>query len=184
MSDSPAFKLLLEISRRSRENAATVPQRGETQALWSGVGFSLAGARYVVPMGEVAEILPVPKFTQIPGVMSWVKGVSNVRGRLMPVLDLMGFLDQVSEYPIKRRKLLVLEQDELYSGLVVDTVLGMQHFTHKQFIKELPGAYQVSRPYLKGAYQRDDEVWGVFSLHRLAQDPRFMQVAVETLNVG
>lgn len=177
MSESAAFNRLKEIERRSQENAANLPQRTEAKALWSGVGFSLAGVRFVVPMGEVVEISPVPRFTQVPGVHAWVKGVANVRGRLMPVLDLMGFLEQTSEFPLKRRRLLVLEQDEIYSGLVVDSVFGMQHFSQDDFVTELPGAYQMARPYLKGAYSRDDGVWGIFSLHRLAQDPRFMQVA-------
>ena len=177
MADSPAFNKLVDIEKRSREHASDLPQQVAAKTMWSGVGFSLAGNRYVVPMREVAEISHVPRFTQVPGVQSWVKGVANVRGRLMPVLDLMSFLDRVSEFPLKRRRLLVIERGELYSGLVVDAVLGMQHFSVDSFVNELPGSFQVTRPYLKGAYQRDDEVWGIFSLHALAQDPQFMNVA-------
>ena len=177
MADSPAFNKLVDIEKRSRQHARDLPQQVEAKTIWSGVGFSLAGNRYVVPMGEIAEISHVPRFTQVPGVQSWVKGVANVRGRLMPVLDLMSFLDRVSDYPLKRRRLLVIERGELYSGLVVDAVLGMQHFPVDSFVNELPGSFQVTRQYLKGGYRRDDEVWAIFSLHELAQDPSFMNVA-------
>lgn len=177
MADSPAFNKLVEIEKRSRQFASDLPQQVAAKTMWSGVGFSLAGNNYVVPMREVAEILHVPRFTQVPGVQSWVKGVANVRGRLMPVLDLMAFLNRVSDYPLKRRRLLAIERDELYSGLIVDAVLGMQHFSVDSFVKELPGSFQMTRPYLKGGYERDGEVWAIFSLHTLAQDPNFMNVA-------
>ncbi|MCG8315514.1 MAG: chemotaxis protein CheW [Pseudomonadales bacterium] len=177
MSDSPAFNKLVDIEKRSRQFACDLPQQVAAKTMWSGVGFSLAGNRYVVPMKEIAEILHVPRFTQVPGVQSWVKGVANVRGRLMPVLDLMGFLNRVSDYPLKRRRLLVIERGELYSGLVVDAVLGMQHFAVDSFTSELPGSYQMTRPYLKGGYLKGDDAWAIFSLHELAQDPNFMNVA-------
>ncbi len=172
-----AFEKLFDIAQRSRQNAVELPQQEEAKEFWSGIGFSLAGQKYVVPMAEVAEISNVPKFTQVPGVQSWVKGVANVRGRLMPVLDLIGFLNAASSLKLKRRRLLVLERDELYSGLVIDEVFGMQHFTTDSFINELPGSYQLTREYLKGGFRRDGEVWAIFSLHALAQDPRFMDVA-------
>ncbi len=60
--------------------------------------------------------------------MQWMKGVANVRGRLMTVMDLSRFLGQPSELQEKRRRLLVLDQDDLYTGVIVDEVLGMQHF--------------------------------------------------------
>lgn len=174
---SQAFQKLHDIAQRSKQFAHELPQQAEVKTYWSGVGFSLAGNRYVVPMNELAEILNVPRFTQVPGVQSWVKGVANVRGRLMPVLDLILFLNRASSLHWKRRRLLVIERDELYSGLVVDEVFGMQHFATDCFVNELPGEYQMTRNYLKGAYDRDGEVWAIFSLHTLAQDPRFLNVA-------
>ncbi|PIE40946.1 MAG: chemotaxis protein CheW [Gammaproteobacteria bacterium] len=177
MSDSPAFNKLVDFEKRSREFVSDLPQQAAVKTMWSGVGFSLAGQKYVAPLKEIAEISHVPRFTQVPGVQSWVKGVANVRGRLMPVLDLMSFLNRASDYPLKRRRLLVIERGELYSGLIVDAVLGMQHFPVDSFVTELPGAFQLTRNYLKGGYQKDDEVWAIFSLHQLAQNPGFMNVA-------
>ena len=68
MSDSPAFNKLVDIEKRSRQFACDLPQQVAAKTMWSGVGFSLAGNRYVVPMKEIAEILHVPRFTQVPGV--------------------------------------------------------------------------------------------------------------------
>jgi twitching motility protein PilI len=172
-----AFVKLHDIAARSRQFACPLPQQAESKAIWSGIGFGLAGNQYVVPIDEVAEILNVPRFTQVPGVQGWVKGLANVRGRLMPVLDLIDFLKTTSPVAWKKRRLLALEKDEVYSGLVVDEVFGMQHFATDSFTGRLPSSFLATKDYLRGAYVKDGKVWGVFSLHALVADPRFMNVA-------
>jgi twitching motility protein PilI len=119
----------------------------------------------------------MPRFTQVPGVKTWVRGVANVRGRLMPVMDLMMFLNRQSGLQSKRRRLLVLERGELYSGLIVDEVLGMQHFPVDTYSDEIPVEYRDTQIYLKGGYRVDSDFWAVFSLFTLARDPRFLNVA-------
>lgn len=175
---SEAFLKLVEIASRSRGSASDLPSKIEAEAHWSGIGFTLDGVRYAAPMGEVAEILRVPRYTQVPGVRTWVKGVSNVRGRLLPIMDLMTFLDKASSFQARQRRLLVIDRGDLYSGLVVDEVLGMQHFPTASFDdkpKDLDGEVA---PFIQGSYHRErDGRWLVFSLHKLSEDPRFMHVA-------
>ena len=178
MSDiSPAYIKLVDIAARSRKNANDLPQLVEIKDYWTGVGFSLGGTNYVAPMDQISEILTVPRFTHVPGVQTWVRGVSNVRGRLMPVMDLLTFLDKKSDIQWKRRRLLIVESGDLYSGLVVDEVLGMQHFAVDSFVNELPSTFSFSRKYLTGGYATEKGYWGLFSLQKLASDPRFLNVA-------
>ena len=174
---SRAYLALAEIAQLSRQFALGLPAQEEARAIWSGVGFTLNDRRYVVSMDEVSEILSVPRYTQVPGVKSWVKGIANVRGRLMPVMDLLGFLNRPSALQLKRRRLLALERGELYSGLVVDEVLGMQHVPQDTFTTMVPGEYAETRPYLKGGFATEKGFWAVFSLYELARDPRFLNVA-------
>ena len=82
------FAVLTDIARRSRAMAAGLPEQQEAVELWNGIGFVLAGERYVAPMGEVTEILHVPRYTHIPGVHPFMMGAANVRGRLLPLVDL------------------------------------------------------------------------------------------------
>ena len=91
MSSNTPFELLAEIAERSVDTAKGLPAQRDIKPHWSGVGFKLKGVNVVAPMGEVAELLKSPATTLLPGVQSWVRGVSNVRGRLLPVVDLEGF---------------------------------------------------------------------------------------------
>jgi len=95
----------------------------------------------------------------------------------MAVMDLAGFLEKNSALQEKRRRLLVIDQGDLYTGLTVDEVFGMQHFNVETFTGEPEGVDDAVQPYIEGGYMRDGELWQVFSLLQLASDPRFLQVA-------
>ena len=85
MSDSQTpFQLLFEIDQRCRALAAGLPAQQQVVQSWSGIGFRMGERLFVAPMGEVSEVLHEPRYTSLPGVKSWVKGVANVRGRLLP----------------------------------------------------------------------------------------------------
>lgn len=171
------FIKLLEIAERSRQRVIGIPADGRETEYWSGVGFTLGGQHYLAAMGEVAEVLAVPRYTKVPGVRSWMKGIANVRGRLLPIMDLLGYFNHTSSLKESRRRLIVIDQGDIFSGLVVDEVLGMQHFPVQDYFVEAPQVPEELRPFVQGSFQRNEKDWAVFSLSRLVEDPRFLQAA-------
>lgn len=139
MSDvQTPFQLLVDIDQRCRRLAAGLPAQQEAVQSWSGIGFRMGGRFFVAPMGEVGEVLHEPRYTQLPGVKTWVKGVANVRGRLLPIMDLCGFLGTELSPLRKQRRVLVVEHLDVFAGLIVDEVFGMQHFPVDTFSEQLP----------------------------------------------
>jgi twitching motility protein PilI len=183
MSGQLAFETLLEIAERSQASAKGLPAQLDLKQNWSGVGFSLFGQRYVAPMGEVAEMLEMMDFTLLPGVTSWIKGVANVRGRLLPLTDLADFLGGALQTNRRQQRILVVEVDEVYCGLVVDTVYGMQHFPVDNYTPDVTGGVineEVSR-YLQGTFVSDGDSgdkWTVFSPWELVRSDKFYKAAL------
>ncbi|GGK02901.1 chemotaxis protein CheW [Pseudomonas matsuisoli] len=179
MADSQhsPFAMLVDIDRRCRELAANLPAQQESVRTWSGIGFRLGGLLLVAPMGEVGEILHEPGLTALPGVKPWVKGVANVRGRLLPVLDLCGYFGIDSNNPLKQRRVLVVERGEVFVGLIVDEVFGMQHFPITDYSEHVQSIAPEFRPFVHGQFQRKDS-WLLFSPHSLATNQSFLAVAV------
>ncbi|MFC3608314.1 chemotaxis protein CheW [Stutzerimonas tarimensis] len=178
MSDtSTPFQRLLAIDSRCRSLAVGLPSQQETVQTWSGIGFRMGGRCYVAPMGEVGEVLHEPRYTQLPGVKTWVKGVSNVRGRLLPVIDLCGYFGLELSPLRKQRRVLVVDHQEVFAGLTVDEVFGMQHFPVEAFSELLPHVEGAIRPFLHGVFQRE-RPWLVFSPHALAKHSGFLGVAI------
>ncbi|MBV1873742.1 MAG: chemotaxis protein CheW [Gammaproteobacteria bacterium] len=174
---SEAYQQLFNYAQRSRHYAKGLPETSINKEYWSGIGFSLQGQNYVAPLYEIAEILKIPHYTSVPGVKKWLKGVANVRGRLLPVLDLIAYLERPVASNIKKRRLLIIEKNSLYSGVIVDEIFGMQHFDTNDFSNTVNEKNLLTRPYITGNYLRDNEIWHIFSPHKLAEDPVFLAVA-------
>ncbi len=180
MADSgvEVFALLRTIESRSRQKALGLPQQLEIRQTKTGIGFLLQGTSLLVATDEVSEILPYPPLTKIPGTVSWVKGVANIRGTLIPIIDLLGFtIDEMAQVNRKSR-VLVMHNGDFVSGLLVTEVLGLRHFQEEEKTTDLPPAATRLQSLLVGGYQQGDQHWGVFSTHQLAAMPEFINVAI------
>ncbi len=175
---SEAFDKLCEMAERSQEISIELPAKENAQTHWNGLGFSLMGQRFVVPMFDVAELLRVPQMTRLPGVKPAIAGVANVRGRLLVVIDVTVFLGEPSSYPRVQRRILAFDHGEYYFGFMVDESLGMQHFPSEAFSESVSGIDEKFWPYLNGCYGTGETLWPVFSLQKLAEDPEFETLAV------
>lgn len=172
------IELLAEIERRARANAAGLPQQEDIQQQWSGIGFRLGEQWMLAPLDEVTELLTLPVMTRVPGAKGWVLGIANVRGNLLPIMDLNGYLQGRRTVPGKRSRVLVINHRGVFAGLLVDQVHGLRHFEAATRTGAAPEAETELLPYLEPGFPVHEEVWPVFSMRRLAESPLFMQVAV------
>jgi len=159
-------------------HASGLPQQQETEQDWVGIGFRLGDLQLVAPLGEVVEILSPPELSKVPRTKPWVWGIANVRGNLLPVMDLYGYLYEQQTRVTKNTRVLVVNHKGVYSGLVVDAVLGLQHFKDEFRCSDLPGNDSSIHAYMPHGFRVGSEHWGVFSMHRLAETPQFIQAAV------
>ncbi len=175
-SDIKAFSLLQSLEQRGRDHAAALPVQDEVHERWAGIGFRLGGWRLVASMGDVVEILTYPQLSPVPRTKAWVRGIANVRGNLLPIMDLSGFLEQRSAALTRLSRVLVVQKAGVTSGLLVDEVLGMRQFDDEERVAVPGGVGETLRPYVSGAYRRDDGDWLVFSIQALVSDPQFLKV--------
>ncbi len=172
------FDLLQEIERRSR--AAAAGAHGDATGLleWVGVGFRLGQERFVVSRDEVREVLMVPPaITRVPGAKAWMRGIANVRGHLLPLVDLREFLGSGIGGMERGARALVANSSEFPVGLVVDEVFGFRRFVDRELDDEPPVTAIRADRFLAGSFSRGGEVWPVFSLTRLLDTREFQRAA-------
>ncbi len=168
--------LLQDIENQSRKYAFDLPHKEESKFTWEGVLFTILGQKLLTALGEVKEILNYPSsVTSVPGAQSWVRGVANVRGSLMPIFDLQEFLGGTAISIGRRTRVLVIEYEGLFAGLMVADVYGMRHFNHELRIQLQEMTVPVG-PYIAGAYDVDGDQCPILSMHGLAVDPKFQVV--------
>jgi twitching motility protein PilI len=181
MVKNEALAILNEIQAATFQNAAQLPLKESAQPEWQGLGYQVGGIRLVSPMGEISEILKVPKITALPGVKSWILGISNVRGRLMPIVDLHEYLGMTPTLPLAQWRVLIVEDRELIAGLVVEQSLGIQHFLEDSFEEETTTeSLESLQSYVKGAFRHGGRVFFEMSLKSVLQGDRFFDVSDRT----
>ena len=116
----------IKLESENQENAAVID--------FKMVTFSLAGKDYSIDIMNVKEIAKAGRFTYVPNTRPFVLGVYNLRGDIIPILDLRLFFN-IEIPPREENKLenmLILNVEEQTFGLVVDKidkVVGVQRST-------------------------------------------------------
>ncbi len=171
------LSLLHKMQQASRMSAPGLPEQVQTVALWSGLGFRVAGMTLVAPLDQVSEVLPCPAITQVPGTCRWVKGIANVRGNLYTVVDLSEYFGKDPVGVSERARLLIMNVANLSTALLVNEVLGLRHFDEEQERHEVSGLENSVLSHVRGGFLRDGTLWGVFDMHSLAESETFNNVA-------
>lgn len=108
------------------------------------------GERYALPVQDVREVETRGELTPVPGAPAVVAGIRNLRGAVLPVVELAGALGLgAAEGPV----LVVAEADGLVAALAVGEVIG---------VEPLPAPLEaVDEPGLRGRALVDGELVGV-----------------------
>jgi twitching motility protein PilI len=169
--------VLADFEQRSLAHVAGLPEQLDAPGLWRGVAYRVGGHRLASGFGEVVEILPLPPVTQVPGAQAWMLGVANVRGSLLPVVDLKQFLEGERTVLHENQRVLVVRQSGGDVAVTIDELFGQRSFVDEQGIDVESVADGRYAHFIDRAYRMNDLAWGVFSLERLALTPEFRQAA-------
>src|ERR1700720_1098134 len=84
------------------------------------VGFRIGTETYGVRIASVREIVRVPEITSVPSAPDLIEGVINLRGKIIPVMDLRKRFGSAPTQPDKKNRILVVELDNKLIGLIVN----------------------------------------------------------------
>lgn len=173
------FELLQEMETRSR--AAHAGQGvGAMPSEWVGVGFRIGEEQFVANRDQVREVLMLPEaITRVPGATRWMLGIANLRGHLLPLVDLKLMLGSGRTTLRRTTRVISINHREVPAGLVVDEVVGFRRFMDHEFVNKAPEMVVRCDRFLSGGYQRGDDTWPVFNLFDLVESNVFLQASAE-----
>ncbi|ALN87394.1 MULTISPECIES: chemotaxis protein CheW [Lysobacter] len=182
MTFKPPFDVLTDYERRSLAHVPGLPEQLDAPGLWRGVGYRIGGRRMASTFTEVVEILSLPQVTQVPGAQPWMLGLANVRGNLLPIVDLKQFLEGERTVLHEGHRILLVRQPGGDVAVLIDELFGQRSFHDQQQVtlEEAAGHGLTEGRYgyfVDRAYLIDGQPWGIFSLDRLARTPEFRQAA-------
>ena len=173
------FELLREIERRSRVAVAGIGS-GELAEEWVGIGFRIGQEHFVAQREQVREVLMLPDtMTRVPGATRWLLGIANLRGHLLPLIDLKMFLGSGRTSLRRVTRVISVNHRDIPAGLVVDEVQGFRRFSDREYTDKWPQTAARCDRYIEGAFERGADTWPVFNLYDLLESSTFLQAAAE-----
>lgn len=174
-ADTDALGLLLEYEQRLAMSGATLPGREEVRERWTGIGFRLGEELLLAPMEEIQEIIDPPTCTRVPGTAPWFLGVANVRGSLLPVMDLHGLMIGGRASASRNARVLVFNGDGVSAAFRVDDVLGLKRF-YTDEITSAASRLEALTAYMMGGFRQGDDAWSIFSFARFVTSRDFLDI--------
>lgn len=172
------IKVLRDIEQRCIAVARGLPQQEQIKEAWTGISFKVGDLQLIAPLKQVNEVMHYPKLTMFPGTQSWVKGIANIRGSLIPVMDLSAYLGKQHTNINLQTRIMVVRDGEMNFGLVVDEVQGLKHFSDEEKTTAVSKFDSAFEDYIQGAFKQNGEESLVFNMRALAVHPDFYKVAV------
>jgi purine-binding chemotaxis protein CheW len=137
----------------------------------SYLSFNLSEEHFTIPVMKVMEILEVPKITKVPQAPSFIVGVINLRGAVLPVIDTrIKFGMDPIEYTVNTCILVMtveINEESIVVGALVDSVLEVFELDESA-IKASPSiATKFRAGYIKGMIQENDRFMMVLDIDKV-----------------
>ncbi|XLZ69626.1 chemotaxis protein CheW [Massilia sp. SR12] len=169
--------------RRSRLRQYQVTLLERMQAAKAGTGNAgrelgvlLGGQRCLLDLTQVGEIVPYQAVTAVPLAQDWYRGLANIRGNLVGVVDLARYMGETGSVPAADSRLVTFAGHLGFNcAILAGRVLGLRNPDEME--QQAPD----SRLPLWGIQQfldRDAQVWTRLDLAELVREARFLQIGL------
>ncbi len=120
--------------------------------------FNLADEKYGVPLSTVKEIIGIVEITPVPQVPKFFKGLINLRGKIISVIDLRLKLSiPAADFTPKKTSIVITEIDDIVIGVIVDDVEAVVGFHDEQINGTAEIQSKVSNEYISGVAKTENQ---------------------------
>lgn len=119
--------------------------------------FSIEKETYGIEIKYVTEIIGIQPITEIPELPLYIKGIINLRGKIIPVMDVrLRFKKEPREYN-DRTCVIVIDIEEISIGLIVDSVSEVLTIPEEEIVPP-PELHKSGNKYIKGVGKAGSDV--------------------------
>lgn len=169
MSAAPSVTSILRARAQKLARAPEALDSGDANL--EVLEFRLAQERYALETRHVREVHPLRKLTPLPSAPAFVRGIVNVRGRILPVLDLKRFFGLPEIGLIDTHRIILIAAPEMEFGLLADVSVGVRSVPAGDLHPPLTTLTGIGADYLKGITA---ERLIVLDMDRILADPRII----------
>lgn len=131
--------------------------------------FSLGNEFYGIEIMYVTEIIGIQAITEVPELPDYIKGIINLRGKIIPVMDVrIRFKKEPREYN-DRTCIIVIDIQDISIGLIVDSVSEVLSIQDGDIVPP-PELHKGGNKYIKGIGKVGNDVKLILDCNKLLKD--------------
>ena len=133
------------------------------------VSFTLGSERYGLTIASIKEILRVPTITSLPNTPDHFEGVVNIRGKLIPVIDLRIIMGMPALKLTEEARILNVEYSQGIAGLIVDKVHEVLRVSEEMIeaAPANPAAGEFNNNFIEGIVKLGDNLIILLNLEKV-----------------
>jgi purine-binding chemotaxis protein CheW len=137
------------------------------------ISFTLAGRDYGIDILKVKEIRKAGNFTKVPNTPVYVRGVDNLRGDIIPVIDFRTMFNLPAETKDKesQESIVILRLESLVLGIVVDTIEKVLGFASESIQPPHPIFGDINIKYISGVVENAGRLYIILDVDRIFGEP-------------
>ena len=132
------------------------------------VGFVIGDEEYAVPILSIQEIIKPFSWTRVPQVPKYVLGVFNLRGSVIPLLDLRAKFGLQTKKHSDETRFIVMRHGDDVAGFVIDR-LTMAIRLEKADIGPAPDTVNGDETIIDGVGKQEDKIITILKVHKLLE---------------
>jgi len=170
----------IDLQSFQQELANRLASKTAAQVESSRLGLACGGERFLIRLGDAAEVVAVPPVAAVPLTQPWFLGLANIRGNLFSVVDFAAFVGREATVAhgtgVQSRLILFGPRaGDLKAGIVVQGVLGLRNLAE---LTATPPEPDAPAWYGQRWVDGDGGTWQEIELARLVVDPAFLRVGL------
>jgi purine-binding chemotaxis protein CheW len=137
------------------------------------ISFTLAGKDYGINILKVKEIRKAGNFTKVPNTPVFVRGVDNLRGDIIPIIDLRTMFNLPAETKDSSslENIVILRLDALVLGIVVDSIEKVVGIASESIQPPHPIFGDINIQYISGVVENDGRLYIILDVDRIFGQP-------------
>lgn len=134
------------------------------------VSFKIGGEYYGIDIMKVKEILKAKKFTRIPNALDFVVGVLNLRGEIIPIIDIgkMFHLEENNDSDVK--SIIIIKIENLQIGLAVEQINHVIPLRRGDIQPPSPLLGSINERYIEGVVELNDKLFVILDTESIFSD--------------
>lgn len=138
------------LKNRARQLAADASEGKSPFNTITVVEFKIAHEIYALELSRIRIIHPLKSLTWVPGTPDFIRGIINLRGEIISVVDLKVFFELPDQEFSRLSQVIILTSDDMEFGILADEILGVTEISENDIRQTLPTLTGIRADYLKG----------------------------------